>query len=441
MKFYELEAVLNHLRRYRKILRAERIDDNVLRLEFDDRTALGFDLSRGRGDVFDATKARGVRSYHAPFDNLLKKRLWGAHILEVSMPGGDKVLRFVTEQRGAYRAQKTILQLEFTGRHTNAILLDEEGRVLEALRHVDADASYRVVQPGVVLQPLKPYEGPRKSGRIDDVAAWLKERGERRMQERLERLKARHERALRKKIERLEAQLRNLPDRAKLEADAQKYARDAAVVLAHLHEIRPYDTKLETVDFEGHPVTIELPPLPNPKRLGEHFFNLSKRAANKAKHLHIEEENLKSRIAFYERLLENLRNAKSEEEVTLLFPPKQQRRKKEAKAQCEIFPIGEWRVLVGRNERENEWVLKHARAGDLWLHLKDRPSSHCIVQSGGKRQIPKEVIEKAAAICVETSVTQPGDYLVDYTPRRNVKIAHGAHVNYVDYGTIKVRKG
>jgi predicted ribosome quality control (RQC) complex YloA/Tae2 family protein len=221
---------------------------------------------------------------------------------------------------------------------------------------------------------------------------------------------------------------------------AERYAAEAAIVLAHLNEIRPYDTKLETTDFEGRPVTIDLPALPNPRRMGEHFFALSRRAASKAEHLHIEEENLKSRIAFYRRLMENLRNARNESQITLLFPPKQQKKRKTAEAQCEIFRIGDYRVLVGRNERENAWVLKEAKAGDLWLHLKDRPSSHCIVQSGGRRQIPREVVEKAAKICVETSVTQPGDYLVDFTPRRNVKILRGAHVNYVNYDTIKITK-
>jgi predicted ribosome quality control (RQC) complex YloA/Tae2 family protein len=140
-------------------------------------------------------------------------------------------------------------------------------------------------------------------------------------------------------------------------------------------------------------------------------------------------------------LLENLEKAESEAEVLLLFPPKQRhKRKKEPKLQCETFQLGEWRLLVGRNERENAWVLQHAKATDLWLHLKDRPSSHCIVQNPGRRQIPRDITEKAAKICVETSVTQPGDYLVDFTYRRHVKIIKGAHVNYVNYDTVKVAK-
>jgi len=441
MKFYEIEAVRDYLRTFRQIRRAFRVDDNVIRLEFDRDHAVAFDLSRGESDIFFSTDDAPRRDYHAPFDTLLKKRLNGAAIVDVTTPGRDKILRIDTELRGAYKSYKTTLQLEFTGRHTNAILLDGEGIVLEALRHVDEEASYRVVKPGLPLKPLPPYEGPRKKGRIDDVETWLKERARQRETKRLARLKTRHAHALEKKIARLQKELAGLPDPKKLQEKARRYADYGTIVLAHLHEIRPYDTKLATTDFEGRPVTIDLPPLPNPKRIGEHFFHLSRRAANKARNLHIEEENLRSRIAFYRTLLQNLENARSEAAVSLLFPPKQRhRRKKEARLQCETFQLGEWRLLVGRNERENAWVLRHAKASDLWLHLKDRPSAHCILQSDGRRQIPRDVVEKAAKICVETSVTQPGDYPVDFTQRRHVKITQGAHVNYVNYDTIKVKK-
>jgi predicted ribosome quality control (RQC) complex YloA/Tae2 family protein len=440
MKYYQLKAVADYLKRFDRIKKAERIDDNVIRLVFDRSHAIAFDLTRGGGDIFEASELQGARSYHAPFDTMLKKRFNGAKIVDVRMVGNDRILRIDAAQEGAYKALKSSLQFEFTGRHTNAIILDENGQVLEALRHVDSDASFRVVKPGVTLKPLPPYTGPRKEGEIEDVQAWLKARAQERAKIRLARLKAKHILSLEKKIERLKRELKKLPDKEALEQRADEMKLKGSIVLAHLHEIKPYDKKLETTDFQGEPVTIDLPELPNPRRMGEHFYALSKRAANKAARLHIEEESLKSRLAFYERLRDNVQKARTEEEISLLFPPRMQRKRKEAKAQCEIFWIDDFRVMVGRNERENAWVLKQAKAHDLWLHLKDRPSSHCIIQSGGRRQIPREVIEKAARICVETSVTQPGDYLVDTTYRRNVKIVSGAQVNYVDYDTLKIRK-
>jgi len=440
VKYYELKELTKYFKKFNQIRSIGRIDDNVIRIEFDKKKFIGFDMSRGRSELFAADNMLPVRDYNAPFDSLLKKRFNGAKILNVTLVGDDKVLRFDTALQGAYRLTKTSLQFEFTGRYTNVIILDENGVVLEALRHIDSEASFRPVQPGIVLKPLKPYTGKRQSGKLENIEEYLQKCALKRVQNRLQLLKTRYSKQLKKKIERLKAELKKLPCRKTLEIEAETYSAYGAIVLANLHKIKPYDKSLETFDFEGNQVKIDLPPLPNPKRIGEYFYNLSRRASNKLKHLHIEEENLKSRIEFYECLLLNLESAESEAQIALLFPPKQQHKKKREKMQCEVFWIDKYRVLVGRNERENIWVLKQARANDLWLHLKDRPSSHCIIQSSDRKQIAREVIEKAARICVETSVTQSGAYLVDITYRRNVKIERGAHVTYTNYDTIRVMK-
>lgn len=440
MKHYELKGIEGYLNRFKQIRGIERIDDNVIRIEFDKGVYIGFDLLRGGAEIFDAKELSALRSYSAPFDNLLKKRFSGAELKRVFLVNDDKVLKIDCLLKGAYKSTKSSLQLEFTGRHTNAIILDENGVVLEALRHIDSDKSFRPIQPGLVLKPLKPYKGERKSGKLENVEEYLKDRAKKRIENRLKVLKNRYSKQLKKRILRLKDELAKLPDRKELEVEAETYAKYGAIVLANLNRISSFQRSLKAFDFEGNQVEIDLPSLPNPKRMGEYFYNLSRRASNRLKSMHLEEENLISRIRFYECILSNLEAAESEAEIALLFPPKQQRKKRDQKLQCEVFYIDQYRILVGRNERENSWVLKQARANDLWLHLKDRPSSHCIIQSSDRKQIAKWVIQKAAKICVETSVTQPGDYLVDITYRRNVKIEQGAHVTYTNYDTIKVLK-
>ncbi len=441
MKQFELKALADYFARFKQITKAERIDDNVIRILFDRTHAVAFDLTRGQSDIFDASHLTPARRYRAPFDTVLAKRLNGATIIGVTLPGNDRILRFETEQRGAYKAFRTLLQMEFTGRHTNAVLLDEQERVLEALRHIDENTSFRAVRPGLRLAPLPPYTGPRKEGELKAPEAWLKERAQKRQTERLKRLKKRYDNELQKKILRLQKELNTLPDPQKLKEEAERLNRDGTLLLANLHRIRPYDTCLKTTDFEGNPVSIALPPLPNPKRAGEHFFKRARRAAARAENLHIEKENLQSRLRFYRTLSQSLAAAPDETAVHLLFPPKDRTKtRKKERLQCETFDLDGWRLLVGRNERENARLLKEAKAQDLWLHLKDRPSAHCILQNPNRRQIPRDIIEKAARICVAVSVTQPGDYLVDFTFRRNVKVRHGAQVNYVNYDTVKIRK-
>ena len=94
--------------------------------------------------------------------------------------------------------------------------------------------------------------------------------------------------------------------------------------------------------------------------------------------------------------------------------------------------------MLGANERENIYLLENSKASDFWFHLKDRPSCHVIVQNS-KKDLPQNIIEKAASLCAKFSVDFGGTYEVDFTQRRNVKIQHGASVLYNPYNTIVIK--
>jgi predicted ribosome quality control (RQC) complex YloA/Tae2 family protein len=69
--------------------------------------------------------------------------------------------------------------------------------------------------------------------------------------------------------------------------------------------------------------------------------------------------------------------------------------------------------------------------------MKDRPSAHVIITTD-KQNLPMHIIESAARLCVDFSTTAKDKFLVDYTPRREVTIQHGANVLYNKYKTIEV---
>ena len=80
-----------------------------------------------------------------------------------------------------------------------------------------------------------------------------------------------------------------------------------------------------------------------------------------------------------------------------------------------------------------------AKANDLWMHIRDVPSSHVIIRTD-KQNLPDSVIQAAAKLCVDFSVKNPGDYEVDYTKRKFVKVQEGSNVLYNKYDTIRVTK-
>lgn len=96
------------------------------------------------------------------FCMLLRKHLSGARVAGLTQPPLERLVKIefdAADELG--RAGKRTLVLEAMGRRSNLILLDEEDRIIDSLRRVDADMSAaRQVLPGLFYQP------PASTGRL-----------------------------------------------------------------------------------------------------------------------------------------------------------------------------------------------------------------------------------------------------------------------------------
>ena len=85
---------------------------------------------------------------------LMRKQLTGARITEIRQSEGDRVIQVdldAVSEMGDHVLRRLVL--EMMGRHSNLMLLDENGRILEATRHVNAEMSrVRQIQPGMTYQ-------------------------------------------------------------------------------------------------------------------------------------------------------------------------------------------------------------------------------------------------------------------------------------------------
>ncbi len=440
MKLYELKAIAKRLNDFSFISRARRIEDNTLELVFDKHDSYFFNMTRGHSFIYKAPSQRPLQGYNAPFDTLLHTLLSASKIISVDVPNDDRILRLTLAPKSSYKDKIIYLQLEFTGKNTNAILIDNNEVIIEALRHIDADSSFRVIRPGIELLAIPPFTRTEETKEITDIDAYLEETFTQIQAKKLLELKKQKLSLTDKKIQKLSQLLEKLPDEVQLKEEEQKYKEYANLTLANLYQIKPYDTKLKTYDFEGNEITIKLPKDTKVNRMSDYFFNLAKRAKNKAKNVHIEKENLQSKKAFYENIYYALEQANDPYELELLVPKRgKSQRKKERLKEGELFWIEDYKVLVGRNSNENQKLLEMAKANDLWMHIRDVPSSHVIIRTD-KQNLPDSVLKAAAKLCVDFSVKNPGDYEVDYTKRKFVKVQEGSNVLYNKYDTISVTK-
>lgn len=86
---------------------------------------------------------------------LMRKQLTGARITEIRQVNGDRIIHVdmdAVNELGDHVLRRLVL--EIMGRHSNLLLLDEQGRILEATRHVNPEMSrVRQIQPGMAYIP------------------------------------------------------------------------------------------------------------------------------------------------------------------------------------------------------------------------------------------------------------------------------------------------
>lgn len=90
-------------------------------------------------------------------------------------------------------------------------------------------------------------------------------------------------------------------------------------------------------------------------------------------------------------------------------------------------------VLCGRNNVQNDRLVKSLSEDDVWLHAKSYHSCHVGIISDG-RQPTDDAIKFAAEICAYYSEARQSDKTaIDYTRRKFVKKPSGANAGFVTY--------
>ena len=430
MKAFILKKIAELIKTKKIIKKAFRVDENLILMQMDE-DRFYFDLTKGSGDIYINIDYPLVKKFKAPFDIVLERKFTKAKILDAVSK--ERILTIIVENKNNFKSEIVKIRFEFTGRYTNAIILDEEDRIIEALRHISENLSSRVVKPGIKLQELPPVEIKEKVFEVDDLEKYTQELFKKKYENRLRQKKESILNRINKKIKEIEKKLNSIENKDKLLEKSQKYKTFADVAMVNLYKIKPFEKEFKTKDFEGRDITIPVPNLKNIREIGNYYYKLSKKMRQKAKNIEIEKNYLKEQLNFlknYKKLVENATNLA---ELNIYKPTKKEKKEDENIAK---FMYDDYMIMVGKNEKGNIKLLKQANANDYWLHIKNYPGAHVIIKNN-KLQIPQKVIQKAAKLAVAFSGKDEGE--VDYTKRKFVKVKEKANVEYGKYSTIKVK--
>jgi predicted ribosome quality control (RQC) complex YloA/Tae2 family protein len=90
----------------------------------------------------------------------------------------------------------------------------------------------------------------------------------------------------------------------------------------------------------------------------------------------------------------------------------------------EVFN-GDYHIMLGKNQQENDNIIRTSSQSALWFHLKDFPSAHAVVTNiATPGKYDNAVIIRAATLVKDNAkqgVNNLQNVSVNYLPIKNVK--------------------
>ena len=194
-------------------------------------------------------------------------------------------------------------------------------------------------------------------------------------------------------------------------------------------------------------VTIPLDPLLTPQQNAAKYYKRYNKAKSAELHLREQIAKAESERAYLDSVLQEIAQSETEQEFAEIRHELQEtgylrrgREKKELKrgfAPREYRTSAGLRVLVGRNNSQNDQLTKKADKRDLWLHAQKIHGSHVILCTNGAEPDERSITEAAALAAYFSQAREGGSVPVDYTPVKYVKKPAGARPGFVVYETYR----
>lgn len=220
---------------------------------------------------------------------------------------------------------------------------------------------------------------------------------------------------------------------------------------ANLYRIKAGSAFFEAENYYDNMNIVKIPldPAISPQKNAAKYFKDYKKTYTAEQKLTALTEEDREEIVYFDSVLDSISRSESISDIAEIrdeladagyIKRSAQKRSRQSAALKfkEYISTEGYKILVGRNNRENDY-LTTAIAGknDLWFHTKNIPGSHVIVFSGGA-EVSEDTVVKAAKLAAENSKGAGSSNVpVDYTQIKYVKKPSGAKPGMVIYKTNK----
>lgn len=227
--------------------------------------------------------------------------------------------------------------------------------------------------------------------------------------------------------------------------NAEEYRQKGELLTTFLHKVPKGAKKITLENYyeDNLPITISLREDLSPSQNAQKYFQKYGKLKNGVKIIQEQLENAKKEYNYLESVLSQLELA-SPMDVDVMreeliaekyIRPKRKdiQKQKKAKSKPEKYLSTDGTpILVGKNNLQNDQLtFKIAEKNQIWLHAKDIPGSHVIIQSAAPSS---QTLEEAAMLAAYFSKYRlSASVPVDYVAAKHVKKPNGAKPGFVIY--------
>ena len=374
----------------------------------------------------------------APFAQMMRSRLSGGHVVNISKDPLDRIVRLTFRVEGGIIFRRLVIQL--TGRSADLFLLDELNRIQAVLREQGQTRLHEIYEP-----PPRPEKESREllPAGPGSPSAQLDEHFQ--AQDRAKAFDSRAK-ALRSKLTKSIRQRQTLREHLQQDlvrhGDPEEHKRTGDLLLANVANASRDGNKVRISDYysEGAPtIEIEIDENRSLQEEAAHRFRQytkAKRAAEeiteRLNQVDRETAQIQTRLQQLEQIIASRDEAALETfekpPPTPKTPPKKSKKSEKLSGVRRYLSTDGYEILVGRAARDNDnLTFRVAQPNDLWMHAGDYPGSHVVVRNPTRKEIPHRTLIEAAQLAGRFSqASEDAKVVVHYTERKFLSKPKGA---------------
>ncbi|MDR0784988.1 MAG: NFACT RNA binding domain-containing protein [Treponema sp.] len=343
------------------------------------------------------------------FAEFLNSRVVNGWIEEAVQLEDNRIVRLTVKNKD----ERLFFYLRLWSNAANAIVTDTDGRVLDAMRRLpkrgEITGGFYQPETTEMKSASKHYDVRELDGQgsfNEKIDRFYAEQGGAFS---LEALQEQAKKTFESKMNRLAASLERLAEKEADFANAERFKQYGDIILANIAAVHVGDTWLEADNFyTGERIRIALDPRISPQAQSERYYTQARKAKSGLADLRAELAAGKEELSRLEATLSSL----LVESNPLVLRNKLQTNNRPSGISVQTaredqkrpgisFRRGDWLLIVGRDAKENDALLRHyVKGGDLWLHVRDFAGSYVFIKQRKGKSYPLDILLDAGALAV-----------------------------------------